>query len=60
MDVNQTYSGDHFLKHRNMESICYTPETNMSITPQYKQTGREEGRKKRKGNDEDKAELEIT
>ena len=28
---NYTYPGDHFIMYINVESLCYTPETN--ITP---------------------------
>lgn len=32
MDVNQTCCGDHFAKQKNIQSLCFTPETNiMSI-----------------------------
>ena len=26
-DGNQTYCGDHFIMYKNIESLCYTPET---------------------------------
>ena len=34
MDINQTYGGDHFAIYTNIESLCCTPETNISIISQ--------------------------
>ena len=35
--------GDHFVVYRNVESLCYIPETNMSIIPQFfKKSGKKE------------------
>ena len=31
MDINQTCCGDHFTAQTNIESLCCTFETNMSI-----------------------------
>ena len=31
MDVNQTYCGGHFAVERNIESLCCTPETNITL-----------------------------
>ena len=33
--VNQTYCGDHFAIYTNIELICFTSETDMSITSQF-------------------------
>ena len=35
MDVNLTYCDDHFTVYTNIESLCCTPETNVSYTSIY-------------------------
>ena len=34
-DGNQTYSGDHFVMNKNMESLYCTPETNIMLKVNY-------------------------
>ena len=43
MDVNQTYSGDHFAIPTNIESLCGTLETNIMSYVSYtsKQTNKQ-------------------
>lgn len=35
MDINQTYSGDHFAIYTNIGSLCYTSETNIMFHVNY-------------------------
>ena len=35
MGANWIYCDDHGAVHTNMESLCCTPETNMSVLPQF-------------------------
>lgn len=44
IDVNYTYCGGSFAVYTYTESLCCTPETDMSIIPQYKKR-----REKKKG-----------
>ena len=41
-DVNQTYCDDHFAVQTSIDSLCYTPETNMlyvNYTSVFKKAG---------------------
>ena len=35
MDDNWLYYGDHFIMHKNIESLCCTPETNIILYVNY-------------------------
>ena len=35
MDVNETYSDDHFTIYRNIESLCCRAETNLMLYVNY-------------------------
>ena len=35
IDVNQTYSDDHFIIYTNIKSLCYTPEANITLYVNY-------------------------
>lgn len=34
-DGDSTYRGDHFVMYANVESLCYTPETNIISNVNY-------------------------
>ena len=35
IDVNQTYSDDHFVIYTNIKSLCYTPGANIMLYVNY-------------------------
>ena len=35
IDVNQTYSDDHFIIYTNIKSLYYTPEANVTLYVNY-------------------------
>ena len=35
MDVNETFSGDHFMVYTHIKALCYTPEMNVRLSANY-------------------------